>query len=188
MLLRTITVGSSEMAKLLIDSGADIQVRDKFGTTTLMVAAKSGKVEMVRLLIERKEDVNAKENVDGGGHTALHYCALGYCQGENKKDFFEIVKLLVGNGADINTKSTLGLSPLMYAASCSFLEMAKLLIEKGADVNEKTEEGMTPLLVTVKNGTCPPGGSLEVAKLLIDKGGDVNVKSKYFVQKSGVWL
>lgn len=179
ILLRTIAVGSSEMAKLLIDRGADVQVKSNFGTTALMSAAKSGKVEIARLLIERGVDVNAKENVDGGGHTALHYCALGYCQGENKKDFFEIVKLLVDNGADINTKSTLGVSPLMYAASCSFLEMANLLIEKGADVNEKTEEGTTPLIVSVKSGICPPGGSIEMAKLLIEKGADVNAKSKY---------
>lgn len=179
ILLRTIAVGSSEMAKLLIDKGADIQVKSNFGTTALMAAAKSGKVEIARLLIERGVDVNAKENVDRGVHTALHYCALGYCQGKNKKDFFEIVKLLVDNGADINRKSAIGGSPLLYAASCSFLEMAKLLIEKGADVNEKTEEGITPLIVSVKSGICPPGGSLDVAKLLIEKGADVNAKSKY---------
>jgi ankyrin repeat protein len=176
---RTIAIGSSEMAKLLIDNGADIHERNKFGATNLMVAARAGKAEIARLLILKGADVNAKEDVAGGGRTALHYCALGYCKGKNKKDFFEIVKLLVDNGADIHTKSAIGGSPLLYAAACSFLEMAKLLIDKGADVNEKTERGgTTPLMVSVKSGICPPGGSLEMAELLIDKGADVNAKSK----------
>jgi uncharacterized protein len=41
------------LAKLLIDVGAQIDAENKNGMTSLMVAAKGGEVEMVRILLAR---------------------------------------------------------------------------------------------------------------------------------------
>ena len=53
-------LGNIETAKLLLESGADANVRDRFGRTPIMEAKDA---ETVGLLIERGADVNAKDNL-----------------------------------------------------------------------------------------------------------------------------
>ncbi len=58
----------TDIARLLIDSGADINIRNKFGITALMIAVTEGNEEMVRKLLDNKADVTAKTE---SGMTAL---------------------------------------------------------------------------------------------------------------------
>jgi ankyrin repeat protein len=77
-----------DIAKMLIEAGADVNAKNKSGLTPLMRAALSEQVEIVRLLIARGADVNARED---GGKTALKYAK----KANNK----EIAKMLVAAGA-----------------------------------------------------------------------------------------
>ena len=52
----------------LINAGADINLRDNQGITSLMLATLEGRERVVKLLIDKKADVNAQ---DGEGITAL---------------------------------------------------------------------------------------------------------------------
>ena len=58
---------------------------------------------------------------------------------------FSLVKLLVENGANVNTKNDSGKTPLHLAAFWGHNEVAKYLIEKNADVNATTNKGRTAL-------------------------------------------
>ena len=60
--------GHRETASLLLDRGADINLKNNDGETALMEASSSGHTEIVSLLLDRGADVNVKDN-DGG--TAL---------------------------------------------------------------------------------------------------------------------
>ncbi len=61
-------------------------------------------------------------------------------------DDIEMVKLLIVNGADVNTKSKLGdRTTLMLASGFNRFAAVKLLIENGADVNAKDKDGRTAL-------------------------------------------
>ncbi len=176
--------GSLEVVKLLLDRGADINAKNNSGGTALMVASGKtffwptetfaqtgrkalvvgsgkGHLEVVKLLLDRGADVNAKAK---DGDTALMSAA--------GKGHPEIVERLFNSGADINAKRTDGFTPLMVASSNGRLEILKLLLGKGADVNAKSENGFTPLMVASSNGR------LEILKLLLDKGADVNAKAK----------
>lgn len=62
--------GNMNMVKILLDHGANVNSRiDRKGTTALMIAAREGFTEIVKLLIQ-SADINKK---DDHGHTALDY-------------------------------------------------------------------------------------------------------------------
>ena len=121
-----------------------------FGSPITFVMA--GKPEIAEFLIEKGVDVNAKEDVEFGGKTALSWCAcMSSKKKENKEDFLEIAKLLIDKGADVNAKCTVGMTPLMDAAFGNSLEMAELLIENGADINARMTDGHTALKLAEEN-------------------------------------
>ena len=78
-----------------------------------------------------------------------------------------VIKFLVGRGADVNGKDDEGLAPLHFVES---LDVAKFLVSAGADVNVRTgwEEGLTPLHTTK---------AADVAEFLISAGANVNAKA-----------
>ena len=83
-----------EIAKLLLDHGAMIDVMDSSGSTPLRDAAEWGRKDKVELLLDRGADVNGK---DRGGWTPLRFAAV------NKH--LEIVRLLLDRGADVSGNS-----------------------------------------------------------------------------------
>lgn len=58
--------------KLLVQAGADVNHRNRFGNSLLQLAALDGNEEIVKLLIDAKADVNAK---DKAGFTPLSTAA-----------------------------------------------------------------------------------------------------------------
>ena len=58
----------SDVPKFLIDRGADVNAKDKHGTTILHRAARSGKWDAIQWLVEQDADVNAKAD---NGNTVL---------------------------------------------------------------------------------------------------------------------
>src|SRR5579875_448163 len=65
---------SGQIGKVLdlISTGADVNAKNKWGETALMLAAQHGRAEAVKILIEAKADVNAKNK---WGETALMFAA-----------------------------------------------------------------------------------------------------------------
>ena len=126
-----------EIAKLLIDKGANVNVKDADGDTPLKSAAYAGHKEIVELLIAYGADVNLKHSLPSDrtleADTPLHEAT-----GENHK---EIVELLIANGADVNARNDFGSTPLDYAITIDLTKMADLLRKNGAKTGEelKTE-------------------------------------------------
>ena len=69
-LMRRAEVGDFETLSLLLDLGADMNLRDKSGVTALMRAARNRKQRIVRRLLEADAGVDA---TDFTGKTALGY-------------------------------------------------------------------------------------------------------------------
>ena len=94
---------NNEVAKLLIETGSDINGNSKMGTP-LMASIVKGNNEIAKLLIEKKADIHSS---DANGTTAIIYAT-------NFKNY-EIVSLLIKAGADYNKKDNRGNSALDYA-------------------------------------------------------------------------
>jgi ankyrin repeat protein len=162
--------GHTDIVKLLIEAGADVNKKDKRNRyTVLMVTSSAGQKEVAKLLIEAGANVNAQ---DDGGNTALLDATW---RGET-----EIVKLLIEEGADVNAKIQVDavgrtnkggdveilrdITALMIASDLGHTEIVKLLIEAGADVNTRNSKGYTAFTWASEMG------HTEIVKLLKDAG------------------
>ena len=149
--------GNFEIAKLLIENGANVNHEDSYKLTPLFVACESGYFEIAELLIKNKADVNHEDSYN---KTPLFVA----CESSG---YFEIAELLIKNKADVNHEDSYKSTPLFYVQTP---EIAKLLIENKADVNHKNLNKQTPLFFVQ---------TPEIAQLLIENGADVNhVNSK----------
>ena len=71
-LLEAAKVGETVKVEQLIKQGADVNARNKNGTTALMDAAIEGHAETLKILIDASADVNATQE---DGNTALTWAA-----------------------------------------------------------------------------------------------------------------
>ncbi|UCG26757.1 MAG: ankyrin repeat domain-containing protein [Bacteroidales bacterium] len=90
-------MGNIEAINQHIKAGSDLNEKDEYGSTPLIVAATFGKTKVAKALIEAGADMNLTSNE---GSTPLHTAA-----------FFgrvEIVEMLLDNGADNNLRNNYG--------------------------------------------------------------------------------
>ena len=99
-LYRAASEGEINIAKLLLDRGADPKKTFFYGETLLHAAAMSGNLEMVQLLLDIGADPN-KARIDG--MTPLHKAV--------NNEHIGTVILLLDRGADPDIKDRRGRSP-----------------------------------------------------------------------------
>ena len=81
------------------------------------------------------------------GWTPLHYAAFA---GQA-----EMIKFLLGKGADKNAEAPNGFTPLMMAARGGHLDAARVLLFEDPDVNHKTEAGESALKIAMQRDLKP---------------------------------
>lgn len=108
--------GQSQIAKILLDKGIDVNIKDNKGLTALMYAGMNDNIEVAKLLLDKGADVNIKNNYS---ETALMHALI--------KENIEIVKLLLDRGANINVRDKNGKSALMYATEFKDKKLVELL-------------------------------------------------------------
>jgi ankyrin repeat protein len=159
LLFEAVKTGNKELLEESL-LNADVNAKNKQGSTLLDWAASNSNTEIVELLINRNADVNAKDN---HGCTPLHRAV--------SKSNTEIVELLINRNADVNAKDNQGSTPLhMAATGKGNTEIVELLTNRNADVNAKNNQGSTPLHWAVSNS------NTEIVDWLTNRNADVNAK------------
>ena len=108
------------IARILIDAGANPNIADPGDHRTPLHTASQFAPESVELLLKTKADPNLRDNA---GNTSLHHAAR-----ENR---VRIVPLLISHGADINAKDGEGRTPLDVAIEDNALGAIELLTQLG---------------------------------------------------------
>ncbi len=198
-LLDAAGLGELELAKALLERGAEINYQDTEGWTALHWAARAERVGIVKYLISKGADVNLQGRYDM--YTPLHLvCKTNYRMMKNR---LAMAEALLDAGADVRLMDESGTTALHMAVSYGHKKLAIMLIEHGAKINFETEyHKLTPLheaasagnteLVKIliamsadvnadgRNGWTPLHGAKDAAtaKLLVEAGADVNAVSK----------
>ncbi|HMF98361.1 MAG TPA: ankyrin repeat domain-containing protein [Vicinamibacterales bacterium] len=125
----------------------------------LLDAAKNADADAVRVLVQKKVDVNA---ADADGTTALHWASY--------RDDVASADLLIRAGARVDAATDLGVTPLWNASLNGSEAMVARLLKAGANPNAALLLGETPVMAAARSGY--PA----VVEQLIAKGANVNAR------------
>jgi hypothetical protein len=116
--------GQYEMAKMLLDKGADVNAQGGEYRNALQAASVGDHEQVVKMLLDNGADVNAQ----GGrfGNALLAASVGGHKQ---------VVKMLLNKGADVNAQGGEYRNALYAASKRGYKQVVKMLVDKGADVN-----------------------------------------------------
>ena len=155
--------GSADIARLLIDAGADVEAETGTGqgkAHPLHLAAEFDHAAVAALLLEH----GAKADVrDSRSNTALLIAA--------KSGYADVVEVLLQAGADPLAEDASYHDTAIYiAAMKGHLDVVKLIVSQGVDVNlRNSHTGETPLWVASMESR------FNVMEFLLSSGADPNI-------------
>jgi ankyrin repeat protein len=161
---------------MLVAAGADVELADANGIRPLLMAVLNNHLDVARLLLERRANVNAD---DFWGRSPL-WAAVEYRNldmnnrdqdspkdnGVDREPILDFISVLIEAGANVNARTRevppsrrwlyslgdvswvdfTGQTPFLTASLAADLTVMRLLLKHGADPNIGTFEGTTPLM------------------------------------------
>ncbi|KAG4267322.1 hypothetical protein FPRO04_04934 [Fusarium proliferatum] len=155
--------GYAELVELLLDAGADIHTCGVNDVPILCPATEKGNEKVVKLLLKRKANVEAK---DDQGRTLLHLAARN--EGSQA-----IMEALISYGADINARDNSGSTPLISTVLRASIDEIGFLISQGADTTAQENTGEACIHKAMRRRT-----RHEIVRLLLDNGAKADARTK----------
>ncbi|WP_218959063.1 ankyrin repeat domain-containing protein [Baaleninema simplex] len=158
-----------DIADLLIEHGADVNINPDMDMTPLMCAVSINNLQLVKRLIDAGADVNAagKESnpplsiAASSGYKEIYEYLLPLINKNYLQEFIEeaIWCAIIDNSlagiiflssidANMNCRNFNGNTPLIEAIECGNFSMAETLIEIGVNVNLKNNNNRTALSIS----------------------------------------
>jgi len=160
-LLASIKNGHEDIARLLVDSGADISASTPSGPggmAALHCAARDGYEFLTAELLRKGAYFETKTDA---GETALHMAV--------ENGHIKIVIQLLDSGADIEAQDNVGKTPLYPAVVNKDRAMIQLLLERGASMETKDDLGRTIIFTAIETG------QLDIIHILMDRALDIHI-------------
>jgi ankyrin repeat protein len=174
-----VSSGSAATVDRLLKAGADANAVVS-GEAPIMTAARTGKVDVIKVLLAHGADVNWREPTRQ--QTALMWAAA--------EGYSEAITALIGAGADLHARSderdfrkrqgkspgmsqwpsapTPAFTALMFAIRNGRLDAVRTLLDAGGDVNETLPDGVNTVILATLNA------HWELAGVLLDRGANPN--------------
>ena len=169
--------GHLEMAKLLVEHGAELQnIMLEYDTNALMNASCSGNAELVEYLINQGADINYENKYNS-------HALLVACEGRH----LGVMEVLLKHDAWVNA---MRMGPdseedtcLNIACKRGDIEMIRLLLKYKADMTVYNSNGLSPFT------TAYTRGFHEAVDLFLKHGVDLNNNaSRLYYQQNGEWV
>jgi len=199
--------GHFDVARVLVEKGANPNLADSQGMAALYAAvdmstldetvgrpnprphARIDAAELVRILLARGADPNLPlkapvlERIHNDGDTNLGDGATPLMRAAKDADV-PVMRALLGGGADVNARTNVGKTPLMFAASRlggfrgtpnrgtepDALAAIALCLDLGAAINATDQNGQTALHLSVAQAED------SVVRLLVARGANLQAK------------
>ncbi|XP_062700539.1 uncharacterized protein LOC115256613 isoform X1 [Aedes albopictus] len=129
------------IVQLLIENGADVNIRNANSHTPLHFASHKGHKDVVEILIMEKANIEA---LDQDNWTPLHLA----CMDDRK----EVVEILIREKANIEALTESKFTPLHLACLKGQKEVVKILIREKANIKALAIDKCTPLHFASHNG------------------------------------
>ena len=155
---------SFEIVQLLIENGADVESE---GWYTPYEGAMDEIATPLSIAIH-KENGPMVEAIIKAGLKKNRNFVKEQCVFKHFNDY-DIIKLLIENGADINIRNETNMTPLMHICYNRFIKeenIITLLIEAGADINVRDDNNISALMYACYSN------HPNIVKSLIDAGAD----------------
>lgn len=176
--------GQTEATRLLIENGADVNLKDDNGSTPLHGAVVFGRADVAKLLVENGANLQVRNNDGGTPADALHLdwrttTFIGGLMGVEVEENIavmqsgrnEIAKLF--GVKEFDSKDIPSAQDLSGAVFIGDLAAVKQALTDGANPNAQDPQSGSTMLATAALM-----GHTEVVALLLEHGADVNVKSR----------
>ncbi|KAL4926940.1 ankyrin repeat domain-containing protein [Aspergillus undulatus] len=141
--------GSEELLLLLLDHGADPELRNVVGHTALQSACAEDQLACAALLLDRGAIV---DSIAIDGRTPLMSAVF--------HGNLRIAALLIERGANVNATDSQDMTALMLAATIASEELVRLLLDRQADKRKKDNIGRTAFDIAKE------GGSVSIVAIL----------------------
>jgi len=141
-LIQAARYGDIANVRKYLDLGANIEVKDYRGLTSLQIACARGHLDVVRLLLEHGA------NIEAAGESGQTSLILASMEGR-----LNIVKELLDRGANIEAvENRHGSNSLQMASFRGYPIVVKELVDRGANIFAKNVGGVTARQAAERNG------------------------------------
>jgi ankyrin repeat protein len=147
------------LATELLDDGASVDARDRFGARPLSHAARFGHLEMVDLLLARGAPTDARNLA---GATALYFAAEG--------GHVSVAQRLMERGANVKFTGRSGISPVAAAAYAGSDGIVEALLVRGADERVPDDTGKPAIVYAAARAR------LDIVKRFLARSIDINAR------------
>jgi ankyrin repeat protein len=162
--------GHLEIARILVEAGADLERPSANGTRPLVVAITNNHMELALFLLEKGADPDAADNFYRRTplYAAVEMRNPDYTRDTatpvaDARDPMDVIKALLARGANPNARANTtpfrgfyqvsanwanfdGQTPFLRAALSGDITLMRTLLDHGADPNLGTNDGATPLM------------------------------------------
>jgi len=198
-LIVAINNNSLNILQYLMNHGADIHKKNKWGISPFIMAMRQDNTKIIEIIrknscssshencdeeVEEKEIANdvfvsiVQGNLENLKHLVNNGTDLNMIKDENdkspliyaiEKENIDIVKYIISCGVDINSQDKDKKIPLIYAIEHDHLAMVNYLIENGADVNYNPPNKLCPLMYALEKN------NNSMVRCLIEYGANISI-------------